>query len=107
MLSPSLPFIRFPSILIGPWPETYKNFPTTKTGLYTPAGFGAGGKLIFNSFTFSDGKFFIFYINIFNISTPINPVIPTIVSITVHVDKVSFTVRLKYSLNIQNPASLT
>ena len=32
---------------------------------------------------------------------------PTKVSITVQVESVSFTERLKYSLNIQNPVSLT
>ena len=32
---------------------------------------------------------------------------PTKVSITVQVDRVSFTERLKYSLNIQKPVSLT
>ena len=41
------------------------------------------------------------------INTPINPIKETMVSIILHVLMVSFTVRLKYSLNIQNPGSLT
>lgn len=36
-----------------------------------------------------------------------SPIIPTRVSMTVQVDRVSFTDRLKYSLNIQNPVSFT
>ena len=39
--------------------------------------------------------------------TPKSPMTPTKVSITVQVDKVSLTERLKYSLNIQKPVSLT
>ncbi len=35
------------------------------------------------------------------------PITPTMVSITVQVDKVSLTERLKYSLNNQKPPSLT
>ena len=50
---------------------------------------------------------FSFYIKTFNIISPISPVIPTIVSITVHVERVSLTVKLKYSLNNQKPASFT
>ena len=45
--------------------------------------------------------------NIFKTKTPINPMIPTMVSMTVQVDSVSFTERLKYSLNIQKPPSFT
>src|SRR6056297_947470 len=39
--------------------------------------------------------------------TPISPITPTKVSMTVQVESVSLTVRLKYSLNIQKPVSLT
>lgn len=49
----------------------------------------------------------MFYINTFKISTPINPITPTVVSIIVQVERVSLTDRLKYSLNNQNPLSFT
>lgn len=41
------------------------------------------------------------------ISTPINPVMDTIVSIIVHVRNVCLIVKLKYSLNNQKPPSFT
>ena len=43
----------------------------------------------------------------FNKSTPIRPMTPTIDSINAHDLKVSFSVSVKYSLNIQKPASFT
>ena len=42
----------------------------------------------------------------FNKSTPAKPKIEMVVSITVHDKNVCFSVRLKNSLNIQNPESL-
>ena len=44
---------------------------------------------------------------IFKVNTPNNPTTDTIISITDHERKVSFMLRLKYSLNSQNPESFT
>jgi hypothetical protein len=47
---------------MGPCPDTYRKLSTTKTGLYNPAGGGAGGKINPNAFILSDGKFSIFIV---------------------------------------------
>lgn len=49
----------------------------------------------------------LYYTIIFKIITPINPTTDTIVSMIDHEQIVSFMLRLKYSLNIQKPESLT
>lgn len=49
----------------------------------------------------------LYLIKVFNIITPIIPTTETIVSITDQDLNVSFIDRLKYSLNIQKPGSLT
>lgn len=48
-----------------------------------------------------------FYMKKLKTRTPPNPAIETIASITDHERSVSFKLKLKYSLNIQKPASFT
>src|ERR1700744_5814158 len=47
------------------------------------------------------------FTNTFKIRTPMSPTTDTMDSITDHERMVSFMLRLKYSLNIQNPESFT
>jgi hypothetical protein len=47
------------------------------------------------------------YKNVFKANTPNNPIMPTMVSMMLHVLNVSFMLNPKYSLKIQNPVSFT
>src|SRR5690606_40981076 len=79
-----------------PYTTLFRSFPSTKHGLYTPSGFGAGGNVKPNfsncSSAFHMIYYFLissFYINKDKIITPIRPTAETIASIMDHEDRKS------------------
>jgi len=57
---PIRPMIRLPSACTVPWPDTKQCLPSISKGLYTPIGFGAGGRLRPSFAKFSSGVMIIF-----------------------------------------------